>query len=293
MDFSVDELRTLITPERIESAIRVAILIVIILPLAFGFSAVVRRWATGKFSAQQGLVAGKVVRYTAVVLVVLLVFRELGFSLAPLLGAAGVVGVALAFASQTSVSNIISGLFLIAEKPFAVGDVITIGTTTGVVLSVDTLSVKLRTLDNQFVRIPNEMLIKTEFTNITKFPIRRIDIDLGVAYDADLKLVQETLMSVARNNPLCLIEPRPLFIMTGFGDSSINFKFGVWTTREQFLEVKNSIQREIKEAFDEAGIEIPFPQRVLHLQKAPTAEKASEPVFLSEEDEHSRRTEGE
>ncbi len=292
MEFSVDELRSLITPDRIESAIRVAILIVFILPVAFGFSAVARRWATRKFSAQRGLVAGKVVRYTAVVLVVLLVFRELGFSLAPLLGAAGVVGVALAFASQTSVSNIISGLFLIAEKPFAVGDVITIGTTTGVVLSVDTLSVKLRTLDNQFVRIPNEMLIKTEFTNITKFPIRRIDIDIGVAYDADLKLVQETLMSVATKNPVCLIEPKPLFIMTGFGDSSINFKFGVWTAREQFLELKNSIQLEIKEAFDEAGIEIPFPQRVVHFQNG-SLEKESKPVLLSEENEHSRRTEGE
>lgn len=292
MELSAEEFRNLVTPDRIESAIRVAILIVIILPVSFGVSTWARRWATNKFSAQQGLVAGKIVRYTAVVLVVLLVFRELGFSLAPLLGAAGVVGVALAFASQTSVSNIISGLFLITEKPFAVGDLITIGTTTGVVLSVDTLSVKLRTLDNQFVRIPNEMLIKTEFTNVTKFPVRRIDIEVGVAYDADLKLVQETLMSVARNNPVCLVEPRPLFVMNGFGDSSIDFKFGVWTTREQYLEVKNSIQREIKEAFDDAGIEIPFPQRVVHFPKTSSVGE-SEPVLLPEEDEHSRRAESE
>lgn len=278
MEINIEEFKSLLTPERIESGIRVAILILVVLPIAFGLSAWARRWATKKFSPQQGLVAGKVVRYTTVIIVVLLVFRELGFSLAPLLGAAGVVGVALAFASQTSVSNIISGLFLIAEKPFSVGDVITIGTTTGVVLSVDTLSVKLRTLDNQFVRIPNEMLIKTEFTNITKFPIRRIDIDIGVAYDADLSLVRETLLAVAKKNPICLIEPKPLFIMTGFGDSSINFKFGVWTTREQFLDVKNSIQSEIKEAFDEAGIEIPFPQRVVHFQNAPEKPEDPEPT---------------
>lgn len=254
-----------ITPERLESGIRTGFLILVILPVVFFISRWVRTWATRKFSAQRGLVAGKLVRYTGIAIVVLLVFRELGFSIAPLLGAAGIVGVALAFASQTSVSNIISGLFLIAENPFSVGDLIEVNGIKGIVLSIDTLSVKLRTLDNQFVRIPNETLIKTECINVTKFPVRRIDINLGVGYGTDLKKLRKVLLEVADRNHLCLMEPKPLLVLNGFGESSIDFLFGVWVTRENFLQLKNSIQEQLKSALDEAGIEIPFPQRVVRV----------------------------
>ena len=120
------------------------------------------------------------------------------------------------------------------------------------------------TFDNRFVRIPNETLIKSELVNITKFPIRRVEINVGVAYDSDLKQVRDVLMRVAKDNPICLMEPKPILILQGFGASSIDFMFGVWATRETFLDLKNGIQPEIKAAFDEAGIEIPFPQTVLH-----------------------------
>ncbi|MAS95142.1 MAG: mechanosensitive ion channel protein [Verrucomicrobiales bacterium] len=269
LDFVPEELKEWITPERIATALRVAFALLVLLPFSFIVARWVRKWATRKFSAQRGLVAGKLIRYTAVSVVVLIVFRELGFSIAPLLGAAGIVGVALAFASQTSVSNIISGLFLIAENPFSVGDAIRVGNIAGVVISIDTLSIKLRTFDNEFVRIPNETIIKSELVNITRFPVRRVDINVGVAYDSDLKRVREVLMEVAAKNPLCLMEPKPLLIFLGYGASSIDFLFGVWATRESFLELKNSIQVEIKEAFDEAEIEIPFPQSVIHYRGKP------------------------
>ena len=95
---------------------------------------------------------------------------EIGFDMSLLLGAAGILTVALGFASQTSASNIISGLFLIGEKPFEIGEVIRIGGTTGEVISIDLLSVKLRTMDNLYVRIANENLIKSEITNLNRFP---------------------------------------------------------------------------------------------------------------------------
>ena len=138
--------------------------------------------------------------------------RELGFSLAVIMGAAGVLTVALGFASQTTASNLISGLFLIGERSFEIGDLIRVGTTTGEVLSIDALSVKLRTFDNLFVRIPNESLIKSEVTTLTRFPIRRLDLLLGVAYKEDIGRVQKVLTEVADRNPLCLDEPPPLFI---------------------------------------------------------------------------------
>lgn len=202
--------------------------------------------------------------YLILLLFLISALRELGFDLGVLLGAAGILTVALGFASQTAASNLISGLFLLFEKPYQVGDVIKVGSTTGEVLSIDLLSVKLRTFDNLFVRIPNETLIKSETTTITRFPIRRLDIQLGVAYKEDIEQVRKALMQVAHDNPLCLEEPKALFIFQGFGESALNIQFSVWAKRESFLDLRNSIHSNIKSAFDHAGIEIPFPHRTLY-----------------------------
>jgi len=218
----------------------------------------------GKFlDAQQRMIVSRAVYYLLLGLFLLSALHELGFSLSILVGAAGILSVAVGFASQTSASNLISGLFLVVERPFSVGDVITLGATTGEVLSIDLLSVKLRTLDNLYVRIPNETLIKSEVTTLTKFPIRRIDLQLGVAYKEDIGKVRELLFKLAEKNPLSLEEPKPLFIFLGFGDSAINLQFSIWVKRENFLDLKNAIQEEIKAAFEQEGIEIPFPQRTL------------------------------
>lgn len=206
--------------------------------------------------------------YLILVLFLISALRELGFNLGVLLGAAGILSVAIGFASQTSASNLISGLFLVAERPFTVGDVIRVGATTGEVLSIDLLSVKLRTFDNLYVRIPNESLIKSEVTTLTRFPIRRLDVVVGVAYKEDLEQVRAVLDQVADKNPLCLEEPKPLYIFQGFGESSLNIQYSVWAKRENFLDLKNSIHQEIKNAFDEHGIEIPFPHRTIYTGSA-------------------------
>lgn len=189
--------------------------------------------------------------------------HQVGFDLSVLLGAAGILSVAVGFASQTSASNLVSGLFLLAERSFGIGDVITVSGTTGEVLSIDLLSVKLRTYDNLFVRIPNESLIKAEVRTLTRFPIRRADCSVSVAYREDLERVRTILLEVADRDPLCLDEPEPLFILRGFGESGIDIQFSAWAERENFLEMRNGLQLEIKRAFDEAEIEIPFPHRSL------------------------------
>lgn len=189
---------------------------------------------------------------------------ELGFNFGVLLGAAGVLSIAIGFASQTSASNVISGLFLLGEKPFSIGDIIKVGETMGEVLSIDLLSVKLRTFDNLFVRIANENLIKSQITNVTRFPIRRIDLLIGVAYKEDMRKVMSVLDDVAEANPLVLTDPNPLFIFKGYGDSSLDIQFSVWTLKENYLATINSVRLEIKEAFDENDIEIPFPHRTLY-----------------------------
>lgn len=189
--------------------------------------------------------------------------HHLGFNLSVLLGAAGVFSVALGFAAQTSTANLISGLFVVSEGSFAVGDTIQVGSTVGEVLSVDMLSVKLRTADNRFVRIPNEQIVKSEVTNLSKFPIRRFDLKLSVAYDSDIARVRAVLLKVAAENLICLEEPRPQINMLGFGESSIDLQFSVWAARTNYQAMVNSIQEQVKLAFDAEGIEFPFPTRTV------------------------------
>jgi small-conductance mechanosensitive channel len=261
----------LITSLGLAPVLRSLVMVLLGLPLLLMASRWTRRWISARMDPQGGLVAGKLVLYAGAIILTISILRELGFSLAPLLGAAGVLGIALGFASQTSVSNVISGLFLIAERPFVVDDLIQVGDVTGRVLSIDTISVKLRTFDNRMVRIPNETLVKSQVTNITRFPLRRVDVRVGVAYKEDAARVREVLLDLAEKNPKSLMEPEPLVLLEGFGDSSVDFLFGVWTTQANFLELKNAIQEEIKARFDAEGIEIPFPHRTLYVGSATEA----------------------
>ena len=196
-----------------------------------------------------------------------------------LLGTAGVAGIAIGFASQTSVSNMISGLFLISEKPFEVNDVITVAGSTGIVMSIDLLSVKIRTFANTFIRIPNETIIKTEVTNITRFPIRRLDINLRVGFDEDIEKVRNLLLEICAENSNILDNPAPLFIFNGFGESAIELFFGVWFDKDSYIAAKNSILLQIKDRFRAEGISIPYPgiRLVQPADQIPAVSSAEEP----------------
>jgi len=197
--------------------------------------------------------------YLVFLLFAVAALREAGFSLEVVLGAAGILTVAIGFASQTSASNIISGLFLVMEKPFEIGDTIEVDATIGEVVAIDLLSVKLRTADNLYVRIPNETLIKTRVINRSRFPIRRIDLVLGIAYAEDVEKVRDLLLELAQQNTVCLEEPKPFVLVTGFGASSVDLQFSFWVPREEFLDGRGSMMIAVKKALDEHGIEIPFP----------------------------------
>jgi len=213
---------------------------------------------------QTSMLLRRAILYLGTLLAFTFALHQLNFSLTVLLGAAGVLTVAIGFASQTSASNIISGLFLLGERPFSLGDIVQIGGTTGEVLSIDLLSIHLRTFDNIFVRIPNESVIKSEVRTLSRFPIRRYDLQVGVAYKEDIAKVRKVLLDIADRNPLCLEEPHPLIIFQGFGDSSVNLQFSVWAARENFLDLRNQTADEVKRRFEEEGIEIPFPHRTLY-----------------------------
>jgi small-conductance mechanosensitive channel len=225
---------------------------------------IVRRVLKRRVSDQAKMLTSKAINYTGIVIILVIVLLEFGVNLTPILGAAGILGLAIGIASQASLSNVISGIFLVSEKPFAAGDVITVGDKTGVVVSIDLLSVKIRTFDNRYIRIPSEKIANGEVTNITRYPIRRMDFNLSVAYKEDLQRVCDILLDISKRNTRVLNEPQPIILLRDFGDSGITLLFGVWFQKADYIDVKNGITIDIKTRFDEEGIEIPFPHRTIY-----------------------------
>nr|WP_285903217.1 mechanosensitive ion channel family protein [Alkalimarinus sediminis] len=217
-----------------------------------------------RFSIANSLVVKRLVFYGVLTLFLIASLKQMGFELGVLLGAAGVLSVAIGFASQTSMSNIISGMFLLGERAVSVGDSIKVGNTVGEVISIDWLSIKLRTFDNLYVRLPNEAIIKTEMINMSRFKIRRFDLMISVAYQEDLALVKDVLFNLVTKDTACLDDPEPQVIVDGFGDSGVNIRLAVWAKSEEFLKFKSSMNEKVKAAFDNAGIEIPFPHISLY-----------------------------
>ena len=256
--------RQFITPERVSLGIRVILILAIGIPLIKLIRKLVQRLVRDKLSAQSEQLIIRTVYYVCILILTVSVLNEFGFKLSALLGAAGVFGVAIGFASQTSGSNIISGIFLISEKPFVIGDVVQVGSTIGTISSIDLLSIKINTPDNRFVRVPNETMIKTEVINITRFPVRRVNLDISVSYNDDLKQVLEILMDIAQNSQIALKDMEPLTSIQRFGASGIDILYGVWGNTSDYFALQNELIISIKERFDAAGIEIPYPHLSLY-----------------------------
>jgi small-conductance mechanosensitive channel len=255
-----------LSPDVLTKGLKVTITVVLGLFVVRLLAALTQRYIMKKSTPQRQMIVRKIITYAGFLLVLMAVLGELGVKLTALLGAAGIVGIAVGFASQTSVSNIISGLFLISEKPFSVGDVIRIGGTTGIIQSIDLLSIKIRTFDNLFVRIPNEKILTSEVTNITRFPIRRMDITLQVAYGQDLDRVHMLLAEIARDNPWSLDEPEPVILFSEFKEGGVELLFGLWFTKADFLNLKNSIMKSVTSRFQAEGIRFSSARRILSIE---------------------------
>ncbi|SUU03488.1 mechanosensitive ion channel family protein [Acinetobacter haemolyticus] len=218
-----------------------------------------------RFNAHQRLLWRRGIFYFIFLLFIMTSLREAGFKLSVFLGAAGILTVALGFASQTSATNLISGLFLIGEGSFEVGDTIQITlirgqTIEGEVISIDLLSVKLLTLDNVYIRLPNEQLIRTPVMNLSKYPIRRIPITLAINFHEDIIKVRQVLLEVATKYPLVMDDPKPAVAVTAFRESTIELLFSVWCRQENALKVRDEMQERVRNGFLENSIEIPVPK---------------------------------
>jgi small conductance mechanosensitive channel len=192
---------------------------------------------------------------------------HLGFNTSSLVAIVGAAGLAIGLALQGSLSNFASGILLISLKPFKSGDFVEVSGTAGVVEEVNIFSTQLRTGDNKTVIIPNGSITSGTITNYSKKPTRRIDLVIGVSYDADLAKTRDILTQITSNHELVLKDQAVTIGVSELADNSVNFVVRPWVKTENYWPVYFELLETIKLDLDKAGIEIPYPQLSVHVNQ--------------------------
>lgn len=250
-----------------ERITKIVLLLVVGYPAIYILAIAIENGIRRHYTVYSANLLRRTVLYLGMGILTVDILREMDFKLTALLGSAGIAGMAIGFAFKTSISNIISGLFVAFESPFSVGDYIQVDQMRGEVLSFDLLAVKIRSSENNYIRIPNEQLIKTPVINFTRFDTHRIDIKVSVGYEDDLKQVEEILLSIASDDPMLLSEPSPSFRFGKFDESSIQLTLRVWTDTKDYRQAKNTLAHKIVIAFDKNSLTMPYPRIVLDTDK--------------------------
>ncbi|QIY92154.1 mechanosensitive ion channel family protein [Chryseobacterium gallinarum] len=200
------------------------------------------------------------------ILLFIVVVTQLGVQTSAFVAMIGAAGLAVGLALQGSLTNFAGGILILLLKPFKIGDFISTNSgVSGTVQSIDIFHTRLVTPQNHLIVIPNGVVSNNSITNFTQLGTRRTSLDIGVAYDADLKQTKEILMNVIKNNQYALAIPAPQVVVTELGDSAVNLSVRVSTTSENFWSMNEELIIDCKEALDKAGIGIPFPQRDVHI----------------------------
>lgn len=220
----------------------------------------------------------------AATLAVVTVLAQFGFDVVSIIAGLGIVGIAVGFAAQSTLSNFIAGITLLIERPFRIGDWVTINGQDGKVVKIALRTTWLRTRDNIFTMIPNDSVASSDIINYSAEGATRLNILVGIAYKESAKAAREVLMPVLKAHPEVLqgagMEPR--VVLKSLGDSSMNLEIKVWITPDN-LDVQPRIMADIleqvKEALDAAGIEIPFPHLQLFIDDAKGLTPVLEPLY--------------
>ena len=213
---------------------------------------------------------GKLLYYGIIVISFLVFTSSTGVDLSGLLVAGGIFAVVIGFATQSVVSNLISGIFLMMEKPAKQGDSIELPDMgiTGTLVDIATFSSRVRKFDGTVVRIPNENFFTTNIRSLTSSPVRRAEVTVGIAYSEKIDSAIQAIEREIRDLMEFVLQvPKPEFRVEELADSSVNLTILVWYPREDWGQVQPVLLKHVKNALDDAGIEIPFPQRVVWERK--------------------------
>ena len=212
--------------------------------------------------------AAALVNAALVTFVVIAALSKLGVQTTSVIAVIGAAGLAIALALQSSLGNFASGVLILLFRPFKVGDVIEAAGVIGLVEELHIFTTRLKTGDNKTVFIPNGKLTADNIVNYSTKGTRRLDLVIGVGYEADLKRVKTVLGEVLSAESRILAEPAPLVAVLEFADSSVNFAVRPWVKVADYWDVHFALMEAIKLRLDAEGIAIPFPQRDVHLHQA-------------------------
>lgn len=203
--------------------------------------------------------------YSLIVLVVVAAAGRLGINTTSFLTIIGAAGLAVGLALKDSLANFAAGVMLVLFRPFAIGDVVSTAGITAKVESINIFNTHFCSPDNQLIIVPNGKIINDIITNINIKATRRIDLVVGISYSDDMAKTREILAGLAKADSRVLTDPAPTIAVAELADSSVNLVFRPWVKTADYWDVRFDLTEKIKNALDEAGISIPFPQQDVHL----------------------------
>lgn len=199
-------------------------------------------------------------RYTLYIILAVVILTSLKVPTAPLVTVLGACGAAVALALKDSLGNIASGIIILANKPFIRRDVIEVTGITGIVQSIDLLVTTLKTYDNKVITIPNGTITASVLVNYSREEKRRVDLTFTISYDSDIAKAKDVLLAVAESNSDIFADPAPVIGVAEHQDSAILLDLKVWCENSRYYDVRYYLEEQVKLAFDEANITIPYPQ---------------------------------
>jgi small-conductance mechanosensitive channel len=242
----------------------IALLIILIsIIVAKVLSVYLRRSLKDRITREQADLIIKVVYYGIIVVAVLAILPNIGVKPSGLLVAGGMAGIAIGFASQSIVGNLISGLFLFVERPIKIGNGVNIEGTVGIVEDIRIMSTTIRQYDGLYVRVPNQKVFTSNITNFVAHVARRVDYMVGIRYSDDADHAIQIIKDLINEHPITLVNPEPVVYVDNLGDNAVNISIRLWAPTSEWWNVKTELLWKIKQALEKEGIEIAFPQRVV------------------------------
>ena len=211
-------------------------------------------------------VAGSVIRYALLVVTIVAVLAQFGVNTTSIIAVLGAAGLAIGLALQGTLSNVAAGVMLLFLRPFKVGNWIEAANVSGTVREIGLFTTTIDTFDNVYISIPNSTIWSSTIINHSRYNTRRMDIDIGVSYEADIDFVLETLLTLS-NDERVLKKPSPQGLVVNYGDSSITVRLRLYAKNNVYWGLYWDLMKRTKSVLDEAKIEIPFPQRVVTLNE--------------------------
>ena len=243
-----------------------AILVLIVGRLVAGFSRKLVRRALERTKTDQGIISfvGWLVYYLVLIFAVMAALDRFGVETASLVAVLGAAGFAIGFALQGSLGNFAAGVMILLFRPYRIGDYVDIAGVSGTVKEMGVFSTVLVTPDNIKIIVPNGKIFGDTIKNITANDTRRVDLVIGIGYGSSIARAIQIMDELIKKDSRVLADPTPQIAVSELADSSVNFVVRPWVNTSDYWAVRFDLTRAIKEAFDREGIEIPFPQVVMH-----------------------------